>query len=431
MKFKIVTLGCKVNTYESEVIKEKMLNAGYELTDFYADVAIVNTCTVTNSADSKSMKLIRSTRRENPGCILVVCGCMAENHQEDLNELGIDILIGNQDKSKIVDMIKSFKKGDDKIVNFYDRFNQDFEDMQVNEFSSLVRAFVKIQDGCNNYCSYCIIPYVRGNLRNKDFDKTIEEVKTLVKNHHKEIVLTGIHTGSYGIGTDHDLTDLVNRLRYVNGLKNIRISSIEVTEISDKFLNELKENYKLCDHLHIPLQSGDDRILKLMNRKYDTKKYLEIINKIREVRPDINITTDVIVGFPSETKEEFSNTCEFCKLVGFSKIHVFPYSKRDGTLSATMEGHIEPEVKKERVKNLMKVSNNLEDLYNISNINKVVDVLIERVKDGVSYGHSSSYLYVKINEKLKVNKMYKVKILRMDNYHLLGEVIRGDVSELR
>ncbi len=423
MRFRIVTLGCKVNTYESEVIKEKMLNAGYEEVDSYADVVIINTCTVTNNADNKSLKLIRSTKRESPGSIVVVCGCMAQNKGEALNDLGIDILIGNEDKSRIVDLIKEFKSEGRRIVNFYDFEYQKFEDMRVNKFSKQVRAFIKIQDGCDNYCSYCIIPYVRGHLRSKDFKGLVYEAKELAK-HHKEIVLTGIHTGSYGIGTDHDLSDVINTLKGIDGLYRIRVSSIEVTEINEKFLRELETNYKLCNHLHIPLQAGDDRILSLMNRKYDTKEYLRIINSIRLVRPDISITTDVIVGFPGETDEEFKNTVEFCKLVGFSKIHVFPYSKRDGTASATMEGHLSNEVKKSRVNELIKVSNDLEEMYDISNKGKIREVLIERVFDGYSIGHTKNYLLVKINEELNVNELVSVRISGFEGKKIIGKIVK-------
>ena len=245
MTFKIITLGCKVNTYESEIMQEKLIDSGYYLTDEKADVVIVNTCSVTNMADSKSRKLIRSAKRENEGCILVVCGCMAQNHQNDLKDLGIDILIGNKDKSKIVELIDNFKKTKNPYVKFYNNKNLEFEDMRVKRFRTHTRAFLKIQDGCNNYCSYCIIPYMRGNLRSKDINKAYEEVVELVDNGHKEIVLTGIHTGSYGIGLGYDLVDLIQKISKIEGLERIRISSIEITELNDKFMAELKNNAKI------------------------------------------------------------------------------------------------------------------------------------------------------------------------------------------
>ena len=415
MKFNIVTFGCKVNSYESEYLKETLLQSGYTYTDDYknSDLVIVNTCSVTNTADNKCKKTIRSIRRDNDSCILVVCGCASENHREDFLDLKIDILLGNKNKSKIPEYIKEFIDNKKNIVYFCDTKSRDFEDMRVNDFS-LTRAFVKIQDGCNNYCAYCIIPYVRGNIRSKDFNECVEEIKDLVNKGHKEIVFTGINTGAYGKETGkYDLTDLIREISKIKELKRIRVSSIEMTEITDKFIEELKNNPKLCGHLHISLQSGSERILKLMNRKYTKEEYLNQINKIKEARPTINLTTDVIVGFPGETEEDFQECIEYCQKVGFSKIHVFPFSVREGTKAATMKDQIPNEIKKERARKLIEIDKDLQTKYHEQFLNKEVEVLIEENVDGIAIGHTENFLKVAIPCHLEENKEYNVIIKKV------------------
>ncbi len=410
MTFNIITLGCKVNVYESEIMKELLLNAGYKEEKEHPEVVIINTCSVTNMADSKSRKMVRRYKRENPNTILVVCGCSTQNKKEEYEQMDIDILLGNKDKSKIVTLINNFKNNHEKYIKFYDDRDLDFEDMTVKEFTSHARAFVKIQDGCNNFCSYCVIPYVRGNIRSKDFNKALEEIKILVKNNHKEIVLTGIHTGSYGAGLNYDLSDLLHEMNKIEGLERIRISSIEVTELNDKFLNELKENKKICNHMHIPLQAGSDEILKKMNRKYDLKYFFEKINKIREIRPDISITTDVIVGHPYETEELFLKTIETCQKIKFAKIHVFPYSKRDGTASSRMSNQVSDVDKKIRSHKLIEISNELEKEYAKKFIGKKLDVLIEENYGEKSIGHTSNYLRLEIPKILEINQIYEILV---------------------
>ena len=413
MKFSILTFGCKVNSYESEFMKELLINHGYTYSDDEknSDIVIVNTCSVTNTADNKCKKTIRGVRRDNKDTILVVCGCTAENHREELNDLDIDILIGNKDKSKIVEMIEDFKDTNKKYIKFYDGRLKEFEDMNVDSFSDLTRAYVKIQDGCNNYCAYCIIPYVRGNIRSKKFDEAVGEIRNLVAKGHKEIVFTGINTGAYGKETGkYDLTDLIREISKIDKLERIRVSSIEITEIDDKFIEEMRVNPKLCAHLHVSLQSGSERILQVMNRKYTKAEYLEKINKLKKVRPEINLTTDVIVGFPTETEEEFLECVEYCKTVGFSKIHVFPYSKREGTKAASMDGHLPNNIKKERARRLIAIDNDLQLEYNKKFINTSVNVLIEEVVDGKSIGHTQNFLKVEIDEALDTNKCYDVLV---------------------
>ena len=407
MKFNIVTFGCKVNQYESNMMKERMLSSNF----FYveniseANIIVVNTCSVTNVADKKCLKMIRRIKREYPNSILVVAGCSSQNKQEIYENLDIDILIGNKDKSKIDILLKEYIKTHKKYVKFYNDRKLDFEDMLISDYNH-IRAFIKIEDGCDNFCSYCIIPYVRGSVRSKNFETVIKEAKLLTQKGHKEIVLTGIHTGHY-MDNDYDLTDLINELSKIEDLLRIRISSIEITELNDKFLNMLSTNKKVCDHLHIPLQAGSDEILKKMNRKYDLKYYEEKIKKIRMIRPDISITTDIIVGFPYETDKLFNETLEFSRKINFSKIHVFPYSIRLGTSAANMPNQVDESIKKERVKKLMDLSETMEKEYYNKFVGKELDILVEECDNNVSIGHSSNYLMIRLNEKLEVGQIYK------------------------
>lgn len=407
MKFNIVTFGCKVNQYESNMMKERMLSSNF----FYveniseANIIVVNTCSVTNVADKKCLKMIRRIKREYPNSILVVAGCSSQNKQEIYENLDIDILIGNKDKSKIDILLKEYIKTHKKYVKFYNDRKLDFEDMLISDYNH-VRAFIKIEDGCDNFCSYCIIPYVRGSVRSKKFETVIKEAKLLTQKGHKEIVLTGIHTGHY-MDNDYDLTDLINELSKIEDLLRIRISSIEITELNDKFLNMLSTNKKVCDHLHIPLQAGSDEILKKMNRKYDLKYYEEKIKKIRMIRPNISITTDIIVGFPYETDKLFNETLEFSRKMNFSKIHVFPYSIRLGTSAANMPNQVDESIKKERVKKLMDLSEIMEKEYYNKFVGKELDILVEECDNNVSIGHSSNYLMIRLNEKLEVGQIYK------------------------
>ena len=412
MKFYIHTLGCKVNAYESEVMANNLKKSGFKLAsdNELADIYIINTCTVTNNASNKSKKMINHYKKLNKDAIIVVCGCFSQFIKGKID--GVDIVIGNKDKSKIVSLINELVDENKKINKIYDMKNEKFEDMYLDNFESKTRAFVKIQDGCNNFCSYCIIPYVRGNIRSKDINKVYDEINTLVNMGHKEIVLTGIHTGHYGKDINSNLTALLKKISDIKNLKRIRISSIEITELDNEFLDELKNNKLIVDHMHIPLQAGSDSILKKMNRKYDTKYFYDKIKEIRSIRPDISITTDIIVGFPGETIEEFNETVEFAKKIKFTKIHVFPFSSREGTPAASMPNQLTNDEKKRRVHILAQVSNDLEIEYRNKFIGRKMEVLFENKKDDYFIGHTSNYLEVKIksDENLK-NKLIEVEII--------------------
>ena len=408
MKFNIITLGCKVNSYESNFMKEALVKNGFSFCNLNekCDILILNTCTVTDTSDKKSLKEVRRLKRENPNAILVVCGCSVQNDKTKYDNLGINILMGNINKSNIVGIIEKYL--DDKTPVEYVAKTRDlpFENMEV-DISDHTRAYIKIEDGCDNFCSYCIIPFVRGKKRSKDFSLVLREVQHLANNGYKEIVLTGIDTGGYE-SNGKDLTDLIHEMSKINGIERIRQSSIEITQINEKFINELKNNKKICDHIHIPLQSGSDSILKLMNRKYDLKYFFDKIDMIRSVRPDISITTDVIVGFPGETEEMFLETMETCKKINFSKIHAFPYSERKGTKASMMDGKVPEIVKHERVKKLLELSEKLERSYYDKFKGKNKDVLIEEVNEFGSKGHTSNYLMVHTDEKLQKGEIYNL-----------------------
>ena len=417
MSYKIITLGCKVNEYESEVMENLLENHGYVKSE-NPDICIVNTCTVTNTADSKSRKLIRSVRKKFPNAILIIAGCMVQNKKDEL-DVDADIIIGNKHKTDILTYINEFK---DKKINVVENMDDaEFEDMFLNNFD-LTRAYIKIEDGCDNYCSYCIIPYVRGHVRSKKHEKVIEEAKSLSKNGHKEIVLTGIHTGHYHDG-NYSFANLLNDLVKLEGLKRLRISSIEITELNDKVLEVIKSNDILVNHMHVPLQSGSDRILKLMNRKYDKKYFINKIDKIKKIKEDMSITTDVIVGFPSETDMDFEECINTIERIGFTKLHVFPYSDRKGTAASKMDNKVPGNVKKERVKKLLEVSKNLELNYMNKHIGYDALFIPETYENGYLIGHTSNYLLIKAKGKKNLlGKEVLVKISKVEYPYLIGKV---------
>lgn len=408
MKVAICSLGCKVNIYESEYVISKLKENGYEIVPFnsLADIYIINTCTVTNTADNKSEKMIRQARK-NKDAIVVVMGC---HSQIKGNSIDADIIIGNKDKSKIIELLEEYIKNKKEIKKIYDLTNESFEDMEINDFNSHTRAFVKIQDGCDAFCAYCIIPYSRGNIRSKNENLVIEEVTNLVNRGYKEIVLTGIHTGKYGRDINTNLENLLKKLIKIPNLYRLRISSIEINEITNGIIEIMKNSNIIAHHLHIPLQSGSDKILKLMERKYDTKYFFDRINYIRKNILDLSITTDLIVGFPYEDDNLFNETINFLNKIKFSKIHVFPYSKREGTKACTMDNQVSQEIKKIRTRKVIELSNDNELEFYKSMLNKEEEIITESYKNGYTKGFTSNYILVHIKGKYDTNKIIKVKI---------------------
>lgn len=418
----ILTLGCKVNTYESEFVINLLKKNNYEIKNFtdYCDIYIINTCTVTNTSDIKSRKMIKAAIKRNPNACVVAMGCFIEANK-DYQIDGLDIIIGNKDKSKIIELLDEYFAKKETIVNLYNEDLNTFEDMYITDFPGRTRAFVKIQDGCENFCSYCIIPFVRGKCRSKEPIKVLSEIKSLVKNGYQEVVLTGIHTGNYGVDLDTTFAELLRKIVKIDGLQRLRISSIEITELTEEVLEIMKNNSVIVEHLHIPLQAGSNEILKLMNRKYDLDYFHDKVAKIRKFRPNISITTDVIVGFPGETEDLFLETINTCKKLELTKIHVFPYSERQGTKAMELPNHIEPKIKKERARKLLELSKELELKYANKFIGQEVEVLIEETKDGYSIGHTGNYLYVKINKELSPNTFKTVKIISISYPYCIAE----------
>ena len=408
--FLIKTLGCKVNAYESEFVRNILLNHKYTEVSENADICIINTCTVTNTADNKSKQVINNIRKHNPNSIVVAMGCFTQFRKDNITDLiDADIIIGTRYKSNIIKLLENYEKDHKKVVLFDDLDNIDFEDMEIKKYSHRHRAFIKIEDGCNNFCSYCIIPYVRGRVRSKRFNDCIMEINDLSLSGYKEIVLSGIHTGQYN-SDDKRLSDLINKISENKLIKRIRLSSVEIVELDEGMMNVLKNNKSFVSHLHIPLQAGSDHILKLMNRRYDKKYFLEKVKEIRSIRPNISLSTDIIVGFPGETDEDFNETLEFSKEIGFSKIHVFPYSDRDGTVASRMKDKVPGNIKKERVHKLIELSNELERGYFSKFIDTEVEVLIEEEKDGYFLGFTDNYIPLKLKGDYKINELYKIKL---------------------
>ncbi len=426
MKVAFYTLGCKVNAYETEAVLELFKNQGYDIVDYdeFSDVYIINSCMVTNSGERKSKQIIRRPLSINENAIIIVMGCLSQLKAQQMLEIpGVKIVLGTKNRHLIIDYLNEYLETKE-VLDKSERLenNEAFENLEINDFEHHKRAFLKIQDGCNNFCTYCIIPYTRGRIRSKTKDIILDEVKHLVENGHIEIVLTGIHTGGYGEDLEgYSFADLLMDLEQIEGLKRIRISSIEITELNDRVLQVIKNSNKIVNHLHIPLQSGSERILKLMNRKYTKNEFLSKINQIRELFNLIAITTDVIVGFPSESEEDFLEAYNFIKDIGFQELHVFPYSRRQGTPADKMKDQIDKSVKKDRVHRLLELSNQLKNDYLESQIDQVKSVIVEQEKDGWFYGHSTDYISVKFksNESL-IGKLVNVKVVDIEFPNMIG-----------
>jgi threonylcarbamoyladenosine tRNA methylthiotransferase MtaB len=399
------TLGCKVNFYDTEAIWQLFQKEGYEQVDFEtstADVYVINTCTVTNTGDKKSRQIIRRAVRRNPDAVIAVTGCYAQTSPAEIMAIpGVDLVIGTQDRDKLLSYIRDIQ-AERKPVNAVRNImkTREFEEMDVPDFADRTRAFLKIQEGCNNFCTFCIIPWSRGLSRSRKPESVLNQARQLVAAGYKEIVLTGIHTGGYGDDLEnYRLSDLLVDLDRIEGLERIRISSIEASQIDEKMIAVLNGSSKMCRHLHIPLQAGDDGILKRMRRKYTTEEYAAKIARIKEAMPGVAITTDVIVGFPGETEEQFENGYRFMERIGFSEMHVFPYSKRTGTPAARMDNQVDEAVKHERVHRLIELSERMQEAYAAQWVGRTLVVIPEREAKGAEgrgllSGYSDNYLQV-------------------------------------
>lgn len=430
------TLGCKVNHYETEAIWQLFKQKGYERVDFEAtaDVYVINTCTVTNTGDKKSRQVIRRAIRSNPDAVICVTGCYAQTSPAEIMAIpGVDIVVGTQDRTKMLDYIDHYQK-ERQPINAVGNIMKSrvYEELDVPAFTDRTRASLKIQEGCNNFCTFCIIPWARGLMRSRDPQEVIKQAQQLVDAGYKEIVLTGIHTGGYGEDMkDYNLAALLRDLEaQVKGLKRIRISSIEASQITDEVIDVISRSKLVVRHLHIPLQSGSDTVLKRMRRKYRMEFFAERLERLKEALPGLAVTSDIIVGFPGETEEEFKETYDFVKAHQFSELHVFPYSKRTGTPAARMKDQIDEDVKNERVHRLIELSDQLAKQYASRFENDVLEVIPEEPfkedsKSGLYEGYSDNYLKVVFpaTEEM-VGKLVKVKILKAGYPYNEGQFVR-------
>ncbi len=412
--FSTYNLGCKVNAYELSAISSLLIKEGFVEDNQNPDVVIINTCSVTATADQKSRQHIRKMQKLYPNAIIAVMGCYAQGNYKFIEEeIKPTILLGTSHRKDVVELIKQALNDHQYKTLVKENTRQfEYEELGITSYSENVRAFLKIQDGCNNFCTYCIVPFRRGKMRSREKGNVIKEAEYLVQQGYQEIVLSGIHVGGYGQDLENcSFSDLVEELSNIPNLKSLRISSIEESEIDDKLIKLIQTKDNLAKHLHIPLQAGSNHVLKMMNRKYTREQFIERIKQIKKLVPDVMISGDVIVGFPQETEEDFMDTYNLCKEC-FDMLHVFPYSQRPGTYAAKMDGQIPPEVKKERSKRLLELSNELYKKYASKFIGQEVTVLIEKYdeKQQAYVGHTSNYLEVKIPMESKVGEYKTVKL---------------------
>ncbi|WP_458406788.1 tRNA (N(6)-L-threonylcarbamoyladenosine(37)-C(2))-methylthiotransferase MtaB [Anaerotignum sp.] len=420
-------LGCKVNQYESEAIAELFQEKGYEIVgiDEEADVYVINTCTVTNFGDKKSRQLIRKVKRQNENAIVAVVGCYAQTAPQELMKVeGVNLVIGTKDRAQIVEMVENYKT-ENGVENHVSDIMKErvFEPLSIQKLANRTRAYLKIQDGCSQYCSYCIIPYARGPIRSRDPQDVLAEVKRLAENGFKEVVLTGIHVASYGKDRhDTSLLEILRQVHEVEGIERIRFSSIEPNVVTEEFAQAIADMPKVCDHFHLSLQSGCDKTLKEMNRKYDTEKYRQAAATLRKYLPEVALTTDIIAGFPGETEEDFQASYDFAKEMGFAKIHAFPYSPKRGTPAAARKDQLLNAVKAERSHRLIELSDKMADEFIQAYVGKEVEVLYERaIGEGVYEGHTTNYIKVKgTSDKDLTNVICKTKITKAENEELFG-----------
>ena len=437
---RFVTLGCKVNQYETNAMAQKFLEKGYQIIeeetpeneDIKPDICIINTCTVTNMSDRKSRQMLRRMKEKNPSTIVVAVGCYAQVAKEELSKIPeIDLVLGNNEKVEIVKYVEEYINNHINNVELDDvMYSKEFSDFGDVTYTEKTRAVIKIQDGCDRFCSYCIIPYARGRVRSRKPESIISEITQIASKGIKEVVITGIHIASYGKDflmskdsklTNYRLIDLLEEINEIQGIQRIRLGSIEPLLITVEFVERLKKLEKICHHFHLSLQSGCDETLKRMNRRYTTEQFKEIVRLLRGTYSDVNLTTDIIVGFPGETDEEFNKTYQFLKEIKFYKMHIFKYSPRKGTKAAVMPNQINGDIKEERSKKLIELSDRNEIEYNKSYIGKNVEVLFEEEKDGMYKGHTQNYIMVYCQSKEKLdNKIIDVVCEKAEKEHIIA-----------
>lgn len=408
---------------------EQFIDNNYEIVNFeeFADVYIINTCTVTNMSDRKSRQIIRRAKQINPNSILVATGCYAQTAKEELEKItDIDLIVGNTEKKDIVKIVEEYRdnKNRERVKMSDINKQKEFVDFGSVTYTEKTRAVIKVQDGCNNFCSYCIIPYAKGRVRSRKLESVVKEITEIAAKGIKEVVITGIHVASYGIDFDNNtsLIDLLEAIQKIDGIERIRLGSLEPNIITEEFVNRLKKVTKMCDHFHLSLQSGCDETLKRMNRKYTAETFEKEVNLLRKTFPDVALTTDVIVGFPGETEEEFNETYKYLSKIRFTKLHVFKYSPRKGTVAAKMKNQIDSTVKEKRSHKLIELSNECEIEFLDRYVGKELKVLFEKQDGEYTKGHTTNYLVVKAKETELENQIKDVKIVSRDNLELIGEM---------
>jgi MiaB-like protein len=429
LKAAFYTLGCKVNQYDTQMMVDKLKSAGYEICEFSdnADIYIINTCTVTSVSDKKSRQIISRARRNNKNAIILVCGCLCQVSHEKVKELeGVDIVLGTHNRANLLDYINQYLSTPKQIVDIGEYKKSDISNEQIKNFTHKSRAILKIEDGCENFCSYCIIPYSRGRIVSKPVEKIVSEANLLAENGYKELVLTGIHLSSYGNDLDFtvDLCDAIDAVSNINSILRVRLGSLEPRIITEKFIKRISANQKLCPSFHLSLQSGSDKILQSMNRKYTCNQYLNAVKLLRKAFNTCSITTDVIVGFPGESEQDFLETCDFVKKVGFSKIHIFPYSARAGTKAANLNNQVNQNIKAERVKRLEEIEKQMRHDFYKSQLLSLNEVLIEESKQGLLYGYTKNYIKVELEGSAnKCGSILPVKLIKIESDHMVAKEI--------
>ena len=423
----LITLGCKVNQYETNAMSQKLIENGYKVVEHTqkADIYIINTCTVTNMSDRKSRQMIRRAKEMNPKAFIIAVGCYVQVSKEEVEKIEeIDLALGNEEKVNIVDYCNKLleKKDSEKQADMEDVMQaREFSEFGETSYTEKTRAVIKVQDGCDRFCSYCIIPYARGRVRSRKPEHIIKEIENIAKQGIKEVVITGIHIASYGkdFRNGYKLIDLLEEINQIEGIERIRLGSIEPLLITEEFVQRLTKLEKICEHFHLSLQSGCDETLKRMNRRYTIEQFTEIVERLRVAYSNVNLTTDIIVGFPGETEEEFNKTYKFLENIKFYKMHIFKYSQRKGTKAAEMPEQISPEEKEKRSKELIELSDKNEEEYNKKYIGKTVEVLWEEEKQGTYKGHTKNYILVESNSKHQENMLEQVVIKEATKHHVI------------
>lgn len=430
MKVALYTLGCRVNSYESEAMAEKFIKEGYEVVSFdeFSDVYVINTCTVTNMGDKKSRQMIGRARRHNPEAIIAVVGCYSQIASDEIAQIeGVDVVLGSRNKGDIVHWVNRAREESKQVVEVKDVLKDNkFEELAINEYQDKTRAFLKIQDGCNRFCSYCLIPFARGGVCSKEPEQILREVKELSKNGFKEIILSGVHTASYGVDLEGnwDLVKILEEINKIEGIERIRIGSIDPNFFTEGVIERICDLEKMCPHFHLSLQSGCDGTLRRMNRKYTAQEYKDVVESLRKHMKDVSITTDIIAGFPGESNGEFEATYEFLKGIKLSKMHIFKYSKRTGTKAADMPFQVDGLIKEERSKKLIELNNTLEVEFMGKFIGREMRVLYEEAisgKENTYVGYTENYIKVITESEENIEgKILPTKLVSVENENMVG-----------